>query len=206
MKQNLPVALAILLMLVIAACTPVATPVEEVTPTQHLASREAFHPLTTPTGIESIDQVLIAVSSGDAGSLHSLIEFTNALCTKQEGLGGPPKCREGELEGTPVDVLSFLGSEGNFLRRDEIKDWTGIAASGIYAIYEVNAAAISSEQNYPVGRYVIVLVSEGHEPAVALRIGESGIVRVDTVFDSSPEALRAMVEREASTVILEPKS
>jgi len=29
---------------------------------------------------------------------------------------------------------------------------------------------------------------------------------VDTVFDSSPEALRAMVEREASTVILEPKS
>src|SRR6186713_1243049 len=112
MKQNLPVALAILLMLVIAACTPVTTPVEEVTPTQHLASREAFHPLTTQTGIESIDQVLIAVSSGDAGSLHSLIEFTNALCTQKEGLGGPPKCREGEVEGTPVEVLSFLGSEG----------------------------------------------------------------------------------------------
>ena len=206
MKQNLPVALAILLMLVIAACTPVTTPVEEVTPTQHLAPRGAFHPLTTQTGIESIDQVLTAVSSGDAGSLHSLIEFTNALCTQKEGLGGPPKCREGEVEGTPVEVLSFLGSEGNFLRRDQIKDWTGIDASGIYAIYEVNAAAISSEQYYPVGRYVIVLVSEGHEPAVALRIGERGIVRVDTVFDSSPEALRAMVEREASTVILEPKS
>jgi hypothetical protein len=206
MKQNLPVAFAILLVSAIAACAPLTPAVQEAAPTQRLVPEDAFHPLTVQTGIESIDQVLSAVSSDDAGSLHSLIEFTNAKCTQQEGLGGPPKCREGEAEGTPVEVLSFLGSEGNFLRRDEIKDWTGISASGIYAIYEVNAAAISSEQYYPVGRYVIVLVNGGNAPAAALRIGESGIVRVDTLFDSSPESLRATVDREASTVILAPKS
>lgn len=206
MKRNLPVAFAILLVSAITACAPLTHAVQQVIPTPRLAPGEEFHPLTAQTGIESIDQVLTAVSSGDAGSLHSLIEFTNTPCTQQEGLGGPPKCREGEAEGTPVEVLSFLGSEGNFLRGDEIKDWTGIAASGIYAIYEVNAAAISSEQYYPVGKYVIVLTSAGNQPAVALRIGERGIVRVDTIFDSSPAALRALVEREASTVILAPKS
>jgi hypothetical protein len=206
MKRNLAIAFAILFIAGITACGPVTPAVQEVSPTQHLALGEAFHPLTAQTGIESIDQVLTAVSSGDARSLHSLIEFTNALCTQQEGLGGPPKCREGEVEGTPVEVLSFLGSEGSFLRKDEIEGWTGIAASGIYAIYEVNAAVISSEQYYPVGKYVIVLMNAGNQPAVALRIGESGIVRVDTVFESSPESLRAMVEREASTVILAPES
>ena len=65
---------------------------------------------------------------------------------------------------------------------------------------------ISSEQYYPIGKYVVLFVSGENQPAAALRIGERGIVRVDTIFDSSPESLRAMVEREASTVILAPKS
>ena len=82
----------------------------------------------------------------------------------------------------------------------------GIAASGIYAVYEVNAARITAEQYYPIGKYVIILVNGENQPAVAVRIGERGIVRVDTIFDSSPERLKAIVEGEASTVILAPKS
>lgn len=206
MKYHLHIAIGVLLILGIAACVPAAPASQETAPPQELASAEPFHLLTTQTGIETIDQVLEAVASGDLQSLRALVEFTNAVCTQQDGLGGPPKCREGEAEGTPVEVLSFLGGEGSFIRRDEIDNWTGINVSGVYAVYEVNAAVLSAEQYYPVGRYVIVFVSGESQPAVALRIGERGIVRVDTVFDSSPESLRAMVEREASTVILAPKS
>lgn len=60
--------------------------------------------------------------------------------------------------------------------------------------------------HYPIGKYVSLFVRAENQPAVALRIGERGIVWVDTIFDSSPESLYAMVQREASTVILAPKN
>ena len=113
---------------------------------------------------------------------------------------------EGEAEGAPVEVLTFLSGEGSFLRKADIGNWPGIKATGVYAVYEVNAAAITSEEGYPIGKYVILLVNGENPPATALRIGETGIVRVDTVFDASPTDLHAMIEREALNVILTPKS
>ena len=206
MKQYFAFAFIALLILGMAACSTATPATQEIVSTLPPAPAEGYHPLTTRIGMESIDQILEAVSSGDLQSLRSLVEFTNAQCTQRDGLGGPPKCREGEPEGTAVEVLAFLSSEGSFLRKDEIDDWSGIDVLGIYAVYEVNSPVVSSEQYYPVGKYAVLFVSEENQPAVALRIGGSGIVRVDDIFDSSPESLNAMVEREASTVILAPKS
>ena len=206
MKYGFPLTLAILLILGIASCAPVTPATQATESSEQPESAEPYHPLTAQTGIEGIDQVLEAVASGDPQSLRSLIEFTEAVCTRQDGLGGPPKCREGEAEGTPVEVFSFLAGEGSFIRKEDIRDWPGIAAAGIYAVYEVNTAVISSEQYSPLGKYVILFGSGENQPAVALRIGERGIVRVDTIFDPSPENLSAMIGREASTVILAPKS
>lgn len=203
MSPTLRFPLLILLILV-AACAPVTPATREPVPTLSPTAAEPYHPLDTRTGVEVIDRVLDAVTSGDRQALFSMVEFTNAKCTKLEGLGGPPKCREGEPEGTPMEVLPFLSSEGHYMRRDEIEQWNGIDPTGLYAIYAVNAAAITSEQYFPVGEYVILLITEGSDPAVALRVGESGIVRVDTMFDASPEALKAKIEHEALKVILPP--
>jgi len=206
MKYYIPVVLMILLLLANTACTPVTPASEEEVSTERAAPAEPYHLLTTETDIQTIDQVLSAIAAGDTESLRALIEFTNAVCTHQDGLGGPPKCREGEAEGMPVEVLPFLAGEGSFLHKDEIDSWPGIAASGIYAVYEVNVAAVTAEQYYPIGKYVILLVNGENQTATALRIGESGIVRIDAVFDASSENLDAMIEREASAVILPPKS
>jgi hypothetical protein len=206
MRQSFLVAFATLLFLGIAACSPASLNQEEATPTSETTSSEPYHPLTTQTGIQSIDRVLTAVANNDLQSLRTLIEFTRAECTRQQGFGGPPKCREGEAEGTPVEALAFLDSEGGHLRKDEIGNWTGVPAAGVYAVYEVNAAVITAEQYYPVGEYVILFVGEENQPATALRIGENGIVRVDAIFDASPANLDAMIEREALTVLLAPKS
>lgn len=206
MKRYVPITLVVLLILGITACSP-STPIpEELPPTVAATSSEPYHPLTTQIGIQPIDRVLTAIANQDMQSLRALIEFTHAECTQREGFGGPPKCREGEAEGTPVEALAFLGSEGGHLRKDEIENWIGIDAAGVYAVYEVNAAVITAEQYYPVGKYVILFVSEENQPATALRIGESGIVRVDTIFDASPANLDAMIEREALNVLLPPKS
>lgn len=206
MKHLTLIAYIFLILIGIAACSPTAAATPAPSPAVSPTPTEGFHPLSTRTGTAVIDSILDAVASVDPQELRSLIEFTNAVCTQLEGLGGPPKCREGEAEGTPAEVLPFLGSEGNFLRKDEIEQWMGVNATGIYAVYEVNTAALSSEQYYPVGNYVILLVSDTDPYATAVRVGQTGIVRVDTVFDASPEALNAMIEREALDVILAPVS
>ena len=206
MTRYFYVILSLLFLGSVAACSPATAIPAEQTPTSPPAAVEPYHPLNTRTGVGVIDNVIETVARGDQEALAALIEFTQAPCTHADGLGGPPKCREDEEEGTIFEVLPFLGGEGSFLRRDEMENWSGLTSTGIYAVYEVNAAVITAEQYYPIGNYLILFAGEDNQPAVALRIGERGIVRVDYIFDTSPESLRAMVEREASTVILAPRS
>jgi hypothetical protein len=199
MQRYFQSAFAILLIAGVAACsTRMAT-----TATREPALTETYHALTTRTGIEEIDRILDA--SGDVQRLRSLIQFTSTLCTTREGLGGPPKCLQGEEEGRPVDVFPFLGPEGSFLRKDEIQNWQGFEASGLYAIYEVFSSSFSDE-NYPDGQYAILFVGKDKQPAISLRISNGRIVRVDYIFEHSIEALAAILQREAAKLILEPRS
>jgi hypothetical protein len=151
--------------------------------------------------MDEIDRVLEA--SRDADQLRSLIQFTSARCTTLEGLGGPPKCRPGEEDGALVEVLPFLGPEGYFLRKEEIRDWPGFEPHGILAIYEVSAAAFSDE-NYPAGTYAILFAEKKDRPIISLRVTQGRIVRVDTIFDPSPDGLNEIVQREAAKLILAP--
>lgn len=180
------------------ACAPVTPANQAVTPTS-----EEFYPLSTRTGIQDIDPILDVVDSGNSQALRSLIQFTNSNCTKAEGLGGPPKCLEGEVEGTPVEVLPFLGPEGHFLRKAEMENWPGISASGLYAIYEVSPSAYSDE-NYPAGEYAIMLLDKENASAISLQIHNGKIVRIDDIFDTSPDFLKGWLQREASKMILAP--
>jgi hypothetical protein len=204
MKRCLSLVFAVLPALAIYACGPMTPATPEAVPAPDIAeTADGFHPLTTRTGIEEIDSILEAAASGNPQALQSLIQFTNAKCTKRDGLGGPPKCREGEAEGTPVEVLPFISSEGGFLHKEEIDNWQGIDVSGLYAVYEVSPA-VTAEQYYPVGERVIVLVGKDKQTSTLLRVSDGRIVRVDTIFDASPEALKTVLDREASTVLLAP--
>ena len=187
----------------ISACVPLSTPAQTTAPELEPTSTQNYHPLETRVGIEEIDQVLSAVASGDPQLLRSLVQFTTAKCTLPDGLGGPPKCREGEAEGTSVEVLPFMGGEGSFIHKEDIENWQGIEVSGLYAIYRVSAA-VQSEQYYPVGEVAIIFLAPENRPAVSLRLSEGGIVRVDHIFETSPESLEAILEREASELILAP--
>lgn len=201
MKRILQIFSAMLLVAGIAACSPRVPAAQEESTSPRSTPAEVVHPLTTRTGIGEIDRILDA--SGDVQKLRFLIQFTSTKCTKLEGLGGPPKCIPGEEDGMPVDVLPFLGPEGYFLRKDEIKNWQGFEASGLFAIYEVSPNAFSDE-NYPAGKYAILFVGKENQPAVSLRVSNGWIVRVDTIFDHSPESLGAILQREAAKLILKP--
>lgn len=169
------------------------------------AGLSEYYPLDTQTGIPDVDNVLAAVAGGNPRELYALVNYTVAPCTTAEGLGGPPKCTEGEAEGTLLEVLPLIGSEGGFIRKNEIGRWPGIAVVGLYAVYRVSESALN-EEYYPPGEYMILFVPRENEPAVDLRVASGGIVRVNYHFDVFPESLQTIIVRDSSEVILAPES
>jgi hypothetical protein len=57
------------------------------------------------TGIAVVDAAIDAVLAGDAEALVEQTAFREEACARVEGLGGPPRCRPGEPNGTPVEVV-----------------------------------------------------------------------------------------------------
>jgi hypothetical protein len=196
MVQRLIINLISSLVLLSSACSSFGSPAPA------LDSQRTYS-LETRTGLEEIDHVLAVVASDDRAQLESMIEYTTAACTKQDGLGGPPKCREAETEGTLVDVLPSISSEGSFIRQEEISAWTGVNAEALFAVYRVSEDGVE-EEYYPRGEYAIVFLSNENGPAVILRIVDGAIVRVDYSFYESLQDLQSRVEQDASEVILIP--
>ena len=180
---------------------PATTPTDEV-------SGVLVHDADTRTGLDEVDQIIDIVLAGDINQFRQRIRFTTSGCTHVMALGGPEKCREGEAEGTLVEVLPFLGSEGSHLRRDEINEWQGIDVAGLYAVYRVSDEAYST-QDYPAGEYGIVfrtiyphdIVTFQVENGSILRVDSTFIMEIDSDFSIPPELI---FERKAQEIILPP--
>lgn len=137
------------------------------------------------TGVDELDLIIQIVLEGDIQTLRSLVRYTIAECTFEDGLGGPPKCPEGEVGGGTVEVLPFIGPEGHFIRKEEIDSWSGVNAKNIYAVYSVSATAYS-DPIYPSGEYAIAFINEAGFLITTLQIIEGQIVRVDTNLGNPP--------------------
>ena len=205
MKVYTPFLYLWLVVLLSSACAPTATPTQLATvPELQPTSAGDFHSLDTRTGIQEIDRVLAALESGHKQELLDSIRYSAIDCMTINALGGPPPCRDGEAEGTSVDVLPVLGPEGTYLWKDESNNWPGLAVNGLYAVYRVSDSAYS-DQYFPKGDYGIILVGEEDDPGIVLQIAEDGIVRIDYVMDNLPSALPNILEHDAVEVILAPK-
>lgn len=214
MKAKLYLICLLLFSLVLSACAspapePADTPTAETQtviptltePAPPQPSEPGYHPLSTRMDIEDVDAVLAAVESGDPQQLRDLIRFTTVGCTKAEGLGGPPKCQDGEAEGTPVEVLPFLGSEGHFLRKADVSNFPGVNVTGLYAVYKLSDSAYS-EEAYPVGEYAVMFTGDENQPGIVIQIRD-GVVRIDYLYSS--DYLDETIQRDASELILASK-
>lgn len=156
----------------------------------------------THTGIADLDNIIDAVLEGNPDEVHQLIQFSTIACTHAEGLGGPPKCREGEAEGTKLEVFPFLGPEGHHMRKSELSSWASIQASSVYTVYRVSPQAFSDEA-YPAGEYAIVFLEETEQSSTTIvHVTDGKIVRIDYFFGSPSEI---DLERDASEFILAPQ-
>ncbi|MGW8226516.1 MAG: SH3 domain-containing protein [Anaerolineales bacterium] len=154
------------------------------------------------TGLDGVDQIIDIVLAGNRSEFHQRVRFSTSACTHEMALGGPEKCREGEAEGTLVDVLPFLGAEGSHLRRDELSSWQGIDVAGLYAVYRVSDEAYSSK-DYPAGEYGIAFRTKDPHTIVTFQVENGRILRVDSSFGTPPEL---NFDRDAAEIILPPPS
>lgn len=155
----------------------------------------ATSPAVSSTGSPELDQVIEVVLGGDKGAIQDLIHFTQAKCTLAEGLGGPPKCQNGEAEGTVVEVLPFLGPEGGFIRKSEIETWEGIRVSELFAVYETSDA-VYSEEYYPKGEFALVFIDDGEaQSSYTLQVTDGKIVRIDHGFEFPPQIRKDYVKQ-----------
>lgn len=205
MKTKTVVIHLLMSLLVLSACAPAVSTEPAAPPAMPTATEEPisprYYPLSTRTGIADVDAVLAAVESGDPQALRDLVRFTTVGCTNAEGLGGPPKCREGETEGTLVNVLPFLGPEGHFMYESELSKFPGVDVLGLYAVYAVSDSAYS-EEAYPAGEYAAMFATKDDQTVIVLQIRE-GIVRIDYLY--SPTSQNDVIQRDAGELILAPK-
>jgi len=158
------------------------------------------HNSETRTGIEELDHIIDIFLEGNDESMRDLLVFTFAPCTHELALGGPPKCREGENEGTLVEVFPSLGPEGHFFRKDEVHTWQRPDVAGLYAAYKVSENAYDHEF-YPAGKHGLIFMDSNGVASVVLQADQGGIVRIDYTIGSSPDET---LYRDAEEIILAP--
>lgn len=159
-----------------------------------------IHQPSIRTGIPEVDDALIALLARDEAAIKALIMWNETECTSLDGLGGPPKCRAGEQEGTPVKVLPFLGPEGHFLREEDLGSWSSPPIMGLYTVYRVSSAAYT-DRDYPAGDYGITFLHGQGVSFVTFRIAEGRLVRIDYDFGFPPDE---QLLRDAEVLILPP--
>ncbi len=182
-------------MSVATATVPPGSP----TPTAEASPTAGF-----PTGIDSVDAIADVADAGDARALEDLVLFRQVACTTTiEGIGGPPRCREGEAEGTEVLAVFGASCEGFFAREDELR-FQGIALSDppIYGVFRMEgsrAAAI-----WPDAKYAVVLsrVSPNGPLAFTLFADDEGIVGFSLGCGEAPA--RYVEAQEFVRVIVAP--
>ena len=196
-RKKILVVSLLVMAVYLSACVPVDV---ESDLSEEDAGRNSF---SNRTGVTDIDLVLDVVESGDVEALRRLLRFNLVACTTMDGLGGPPKCREGEIEGTQVYVFPFLGGEGSFLYKEYIDTWQGMDAPHLYAVYR-NSKNVYSDEYFPAGEYSILLLSDDDRPGTILRVSDGEIVRIDMAFDTSTDGLSAILDRDAADIIFAP--
>lgn len=129
--------------------------------------------------------VLEALFWGTIEDRRALVQFLTVGCTTADGLGGPPKCAEGEAEGTLVQVFPILGSEGHFARPDNINGTLEFSPEGLYAVYRP-LPGVDSAEYWPDGEYALLFerkILNASLPVTVL-VQDGKIVRL--VFSSYP--------------------
>ena len=157
------------LLIMISACAP-ATEID---------SKDAIK--------DELQPILRAMLGGSINEQIAVMQYTSTACATGEGLGGPPPCLEGVAEGTIVDVFPVLGSEGSFVKPEDMEMFLNDSIlKSLYAIYRVTPNP-NIEPYYPEGAYAMLFERDLNDIPlpVILQVQDGKVVRMDFRFGIS---------------------
>lgn len=143
------------------------------------------------TGLPQVDTVIEAVLGDDLEDRQALVRYVTSGCTTADGLGGPPKCADGQAEGTPLEHLPLGGpGEGSYVLAAEIDRVLGFETDSLFAAYRVTDD-LPDDPEYPFGAYALIFTRSSGEAefeSMVIRVDEEGyIVRLDYLGAIPPD-------------------
>lgn len=214
----LPLLLALLVACEAQQPEPVATEAAQLAPTTASAT-ETAGPVPTETvisattateaetgppqtGVAIVDELIASIHDEDLEAVRPLIHFITVPCTTAEGLGGPPKCQEGQTEGAQVEVFPVWGPEGHYVEPDNVDTFLeSLRLGSLYAVYQVADAGTPMAAYEPAGEYGVVFSGGEAGTPVTLLVDERGIVRAVFSYGETPANV---VERASGQLLLGP--
>jgi heat shock protein HslJ len=152
------------------------------------------------TGIPAVDEAVATILTNDLAARRELVRFTTAGCTTVMGLGGPPKCEEGQAEGAPVEYFPVLGpGEGATILPEEIDRILDVQMKRLYAAFR-RSDDPEADPFYSPGAYGLIFEASRGEsvPCFVVRLDAEGhIVRLDYLMFSAQE----LIGREATDLL-----
>ncbi len=147
-----------------------------------------------------VQAIVDAALSGDAEALRPLLGYASIPCsTAIPMLGGPPLCREGEADGTPVDVFAVSGCHGGYVRPDELS-LDALSDIDFYAVYRWPQKDI----DFFAAEYAAIFSRIKGETVVALMIDEGKLVAVLSGCFQTPEQFVEF--RQLEDVVVAPEA
>jgi hypothetical protein len=169
-------------------------------------------PAATPTpGFVQLARIILHTARDNRLDLvEELSKFSPVPCTtKVQGAGGPPACRAGEADGTPVNVMFGSSCEGYYVRQNELsfERFSLVTTDGapIYGMYRTASSNVATA--WPQARYAVVLkqaMPDGRVNALALFTDEQAIVGFMQACGETPEYF--VQKQKLTDVLSEPET
>ena len=183
-KNLFPVVLVLLAGMLLAGCNP-AEPVVDI----------QVEPVSTDADpgaavLPDLLPIARAIVNGSITERVELVQFLTTGCTFADGLGGPPKCEEGQEEGHQVEVFPVGGAEGGIATRETIEQAFEFGVIGLSGVYAVPADAYR-EDFWPAGDYALVFDRTQNEMPmpISVLVADGKIVRLQYHFGTPVEDL-----------------
>ncbi|NJN43585.1 MAG: hypothetical protein HC806_01810 [Anaerolineae bacterium] len=184
MKNKIFLSISLLVLLFVqVACTPVEGVLEvQIEPAAQVQGEE--NPLNDA---KAIAKLLLGID-GNFLPLEK-IQYLTAPCTTADGLGGPPKCAEGQADGTLIEVFPVGGPEGSYATADNIESvLASMTLKRLYAVYEIPSDTYTDEY-CPIGQYALLFERELNDipMPITAHVRDGKLVRLDFHFGVSEE-------------------
>ncbi len=194
------IIVALVLLSIVAACVPVnGTDVLEVgvEPATATDSHQAVK--------DELQPILRAMLGGVVDEQISFIQYARIPCATAAGLGGPPPCPAGAAEGTKVEVLPTIGSEGSYVTPENMETFlSNSLVKSLYAVYRVTPNP-NLEPYIPEGEYAMLFERDKNDISlpVILQVRDGKVVRMDFRFGISTADL--LKEVAVEDVLITPQ-